>query len=107
MSFLAFQVIPLESVMKKPDKMPRVLDVAALVVVGINLPSLSMVIFSLGATLKVGLGWFGPCRVVGGVVTQSPPPPPPQGMCSLISLATGSTPSSGCVSPLNWASPSP
>jgi hypothetical protein len=32
------QVIPLESVMKKPQNMPRVLNMAALTVVGINLP---------------------------------------------------------------------
>ncbi len=32
------QVIPLESTMKRPKNMPVVLDLAALTVVGINLP---------------------------------------------------------------------
>lgn len=49
------QVIPLESVMKQPKNMPAVLDTAALVVVGINLP------FALYGYLLFGQQTQGMC----------------------------------------------
>lgn len=58
MHLLYCQVIPLESVMKKPKNMPRVLDVAAMVVVGINLP------FALYGYLLFGDNTRGTTRII-------------------------------------------
>ena len=64
------QVIPLESVMKKPRRMPAVLDAACIIVIGVNLP------FALYGYFLFGEKTNGTYQHLPVAVNFRPPPHP-------------------------------